>query len=78
VKLKQWTKTNKPKATFYVEQKVFGTMKLRFDAKNILKAKTAYDLTKNTGNISLGAINYNEIRNASEARVFKLTLQGTF
>jgi len=76
--IEHWEKTNKPKATFYVEQKVFGNMKLRFDAKNILKAKTGYDLTKYTGNISLAAVNYNELRAASNARVFKLSLQGSF
>lgn len=76
--IEQWEKTVKPKASFYVEQKVFGNMKLRFDVRNILKAKTGYDLTKYTGNISLGAINYNELRAASQARVFKLSLQGSF
>ncbi|MCC3862074.1 TonB-dependent receptor plug domain-containing protein [Pseudemcibacter aquimaris] len=73
-----WEKTIEPKASFYVEQLVFGNMKLRFDAKNILKAKTGYDLTKYTGNISLGNVNYNEIREASQQRVFSLTLQGSF
>ena len=53
-------------------------MKLRFDVKNILKAKTGYDLTKYAGNISLGVVNYNELRAASYARVFKLSLQGSF
>ncbi|MBL4603455.1 MAG: TonB-dependent receptor plug domain-containing protein [Emcibacteraceae bacterium] len=74
----QWFKSNKPKATFYVEQKVFGNMKLRFDAKNILKAKTSYALTKYTGNISLGNVAYEEFRKASEQRVFKISLQGSF
>lgn len=74
----QWEKTIEPKASFYVEQKVFGDLKLRFDAENILKAKTGYDLTKYTDNISLGNIAYNEMRAASQARSFKLTLQGSF
>ena len=74
----QWFKSNKPKATFYVEQKVFGNMKLRFDATNILKAKTSYVLTKYTGNISLGNVAYEEFRKASEQRVFKISLQGSF
>lgn len=76
--IEQWEKTIEPKASAYVEQKVFGDMKLRFDVKNILKAKTGYDLTKYTGNISLDAVNYNELRAASHARVFKLSLQGSF
>ena len=76
--IEQWEKTIEPKASAYVEQKVFGDMKLRFDVKNILKAKTGYDLTKYAGNISLGVVNYNELRAASYARVFKLSLQGSF
>jgi hypothetical protein len=74
----QWVKTNKPRATFYVEQKVFGNMKLRLDLKNILKAKTAYQKTKYNGNISQNSVLFNEFRKASEQRIFKLTLQGTF
>lgn len=73
-----WEKTIEPKAAFYVEQLVFGDMKLRFDAKNILNAKYGYDLTKYNGNITLGNVNYNEIREASQQRVFSLTLQGSF
>jgi len=76
--IEKWTKTIEPKASAYVEQKVFGNMKLRFDVKNIFKAKTGYDLTKYTGNISLNVINYKELRAASNARVFKLSLQGSF
>ena len=76
--IEQWQKTLKPKASFYIEKKVFGDMKLRFDAKNILRAKTGHDLAKYTGNISLGVVNYNELREASMQRVFKLSLQGSF
>ena len=76
--VEQWEKTIKPKASFYIEQKVFGNMKLRFDAKNLLKAKNGYDLMKYSGNISLGAINYQELREASAQRSFKLSLQGSF
>ncbi|MDA0707538.1 MAG: TonB-dependent receptor plug domain-containing protein [Proteobacteria bacterium] len=73
-----WEKTVKPNASLYIEQKVFGDMKLRFDLKNILKAKTAYQLTKYTGNISDNVVNYDEFRKASQQRVYQLTLQGTF
>ncbi len=76
--IEQWEKTIEPKATAYIEQVVFGDMKLRFDAKNILKAKNGYDLTKYTGNISLGVVNYRELREASSQRAFSLTLQGSF
>ncbi len=76
--IEHWEKTVEPKASLYVEQKVFGDMKLRFDLKNILKAKNGYQLTKYVGNISNGVVNYNEYRKASEQRVYQLTLQGTF
>ncbi len=74
----QWEQTINPKASFYVEQKVFGNMKVRFDLRNIFKAKTAYQKTKYLGNISAGNVNFNEFREASQQRVYKLTLQGTF
>lgn len=76
--IEQWEKTIEPKASAYIEQKVFGDMKLRFDVKNILNAKTGYDLFKYSGNISLAQVNYNELRAASYARMFKLSLQGSF
>jgi hypothetical protein len=76
--IEKWTKTIEPKASAYVEQKIFGNMKLRFDIKNIFKAKSGYDLTKYTGNVSLNVINYKELRAAANARMFKLSLQGTF
>ncbi|MDG1437675.1 MAG: hypothetical protein P8P98_01765, partial [Emcibacteraceae bacterium] len=74
----QWERTIEPKASFYVEQNVFTNMKLRFDAKNLLKAKNGYDLTRYTGNISLDAVNYQELRAASSQRTFSLSLQGSF
>ncbi|MCB2090703.1 MAG: TonB-dependent receptor plug domain-containing protein [Alphaproteobacteria bacterium] len=76
--IEHWEKTVNPKASLYIEQKVFGDMKLRFDLKNILKAKNGYHLTKYVGNISNGVVDYNEIRKASMQRVYQLTLQGTF
>jgi len=76
--IEQWERTIDPKASAYVEQTIFGNMKLRFDAENILKAKTGWDITRYTGNISLGVINQNEIRKASQARIFRLSLQGSF
>ena len=76
--IEKWTKTIEPKASAYVEQKIFGNMKLRFDIKNIFKAKSGYDLTKYNGNVSLNVINYKELRAAANARMFKLSLQGTF
>lgn len=76
--IERWEKTLKPKANFYIEQKVFSNMKLRFDAKNLLKAKNGHDLTKYTGNISLNDVNYQEIRQATAARIFKISLQGSF
>jgi hypothetical protein len=76
--IEHWEKTIKPNASLYVEQKVFGDMKVRFDATNILKAKTGHHKTLYTGNISLDAVQLEEFRKASEQRVFKLSLQGTF
>lgn len=76
--IEQWERTIEPKASAYVEQTIFGNMKLRFDAENILKAKTGWDITRYTGNISLGAVDQNEIRKASQQRIFRLSLQGSF
>lgn len=76
--IEQWERTIEPKASAYVEQNIFGNMKLRFDAENILKAKTGWDITRYTGNISLGTIDQNEIRKASQQRIFRLSLQGSF
>ena len=74
----QWERTIEPKASAYIEQTIYGNMKLRFDAENILKAKTGWDITRYTGNITLGAISLNEIRKASQQRIFRLSLQGSF
>lgn len=74
----QWVQTIDPKASFYIEQKIFDNMKVRFDVRNIFNAKTAYQKTKYAGNISAGMISFNEFRQASQQRVYKLTLQRTF
>lgn len=74
----QWEQTIDPKASAYIEQKVFGDMKLRFDVRNIFKAKSGYDRLRYVGNISLNNVAFNEQREASQARVFKLSLQGSF
>ncbi len=74
----QWEQTIEPRASAYVEQKIFGDLKLRFDVKNIFKAKSGWDRLRYTGNISLNNLAFNEIREASRARVFKLSLQGSF
>tara|TARA_R110002096_G_scaffold327314_1_gene521381 strand:- start:3405 stop:5573 length:2169 start_codon:yes stop_codon:yes gene_type:complete len=74
----QWEKTINPKASFYVEQKIFGKMKLRFDVENIFEAKTAYQKTKYAGNISQNNVLFNEYRKASEQRIYRLTMQRTF
>ena len=73
-----WERTNDVKANAYIEQNVFNGMRLRFDVKNILNAKTNYQLTKYLSNISNNTVNYNEFRAASEARTYTLTLQGSF
>ncbi len=74
----QWENTINPKASFYVEQKILGKMKLRFDVENIFEAKTAYQKTKFAGNISLKNVLFNEYRAAAEQRVYKLTMQRSF
>ncbi len=74
----QWERTVDPKASAYIEQRVFGDMKLRFDVRNIFEAKSGWDITRYNGNITLNDVVLNEIREASQARVYKLSLQGTF
>lgn len=74
----QWEQTIDPKASLYIEQKVFGDMRIRFDVRNIFNAKTAYQKTKFSGNISEDLVNFNEFREASQQRTYKLTLQGSF
>ena len=76
--IEQWERTIEPKASAYIEQIVFGDMKLRLDLQNILKAKIGHDKLLYASNISNGVIDINEIRAASEQRSVKLTLQGSF
>ncbi|MCP5381346.1 MAG: TonB-dependent receptor [Kordiimonadaceae bacterium] len=74
----QWEQTIEPKASLYIEQKIVNEMKIRFDMDNIFNAKSAYHKTKYIGNISMDVVNYDEFRKASQQRVYRLSLQGTF